>query len=112
MHPMDSMRILRGQQVSQDLFPVMGVVLVAMNPQHLQWMLQELSRGPRLISTQITQRQYIHPEARLLAHRSTPLCFTIFSLAMEIAMAIMTLMIISRGHQALIVIRTMINSAD
>ena len=112
MHPMDSMRILQGQQASQDLFPVMVGVLVAIKPQHLQWMLQGLLEGIQLISIQTGLKQYIHREAYLLALRPIPSSFTIFSLAMEVAMAITMLMIISQDHQADIVIRTAINSID
>ena len=43
--------ILQGQQVSQDLFPVMVEVVVAIKPQHLQWMLQGLSEGLQPILT-------------------------------------------------------------
>ncbi len=104
--------ILQGQQASQGLFPVMVGVLVAIKPQHLQWMLQGLSEGLRPIFIPTMQKRYIHPEAYLLALRSILLSFTIFSLAMEVAMVITTLMIILQGHQAAIVLRTTIDSAD
>ena len=98
--------ILQGQQVSQDLFPVMAGVVVAIKPQHLQWMLQGLSEGIRSIFIQTGSKQYIHPEVRLLALRPIPSSSTIFSLAMEVVVAITTLIIILRGHQAVIVVQT------
>ena len=82
------------------------VVVVAIKPQHLQWMLQGLSEGLQPIPNQTGLNQYIHPAVHLLALRPFLSSSTIFSLAMEVVVAITTLIIILRGHQAVIVVQT------